>query len=1609
MFNPAQASENIKNEFVDYVATTHFFADKRLQSQFVDELGKTVSRGPLLEVKDIFKSGLSINQLIDKGVLVPSFRDLEAGKPKTNLYKPRLPLDRPLYLHQQKAIETIVDGNNAVISTGTGSGKTNCFLIPVLNDLLKERESGALGDGVRALFIYPMNALANDQMKNIRSILMMFPDITFGVYNGATEEDEDAAIAVYEAMFANESVPELRHRLPNELLSREEMKETPPNILFTNYAMLEHLLFRPKDDVLFSRSDFKFVVLDEAHIYTGATGIETSILLRRLRARIRSTRDTQFILTSATLGSDESSDEDILTFAENLCGVPFKKGSIIRGTREQYIPNGNLQSFPEELYQQLGDEEHFVWEVLSTYGITVDKNLPEDQILYDFILQTDLYAKMRQAAFAANGIIEIAQLSQQLDVSINTAISFVSICTRAQKNGRALIDARYHFFVRSLEGCYLSYGKEPKLFLNRRKTFFQGDEQYAVFEVAICDDCGRIAFVGREKDRSLSQTSKLEDEVEYYYPIEDKNDDIESEEYEDDVTASDTYYLCTRCGAITPVDEAHNEPCECGKSHYIKVVKAKMLSNGARCGNCKTGVYKRVYLGNDAATSVLATALYEELPEVEFYEEENIVKTSNIFARAAQSNRKLAKKTGRQFLSFSDSRQEAAKFACYLGDSYNEFLRRRGICQVIASEGDSMKKHTYTISDFVSLLTNYFTSKKSFAKSNSDESNLTVNSRRNAWVAAVNELSRYSSSTSLTALGIVQFEYLGNTSEIVQSIAEIYHVSPMAAKNLMDLLAFEVVKCGAVSTDTATDINDNDRQYIFYTPSQRFITFMQSPDKKRSTVSNWAPRNKGSNAEEYYKTNRMYYVCNTLGVPEKDAFAFLKDYFDYLTKPEYGNSYCMEDPNRDGTYVMPAHHFRVRVAGDPDAHWYRCKRCGRVSQFNLNGHCSSVRCGGDVEEIDPLTLRENNHFAKLYLSDRMSPLFIKEHTAQLSKKEAAEYQEEFIKKDINALSCSTTFEMGVDVGDLETVFLRDVPPLPSNYAQRAGRAGRSVNAAAYALTFAKLSSHDLSFFKDPKQMIGGVILPPLFKVDNEKIVRRHIYAVALSMFFASNEYMYNHNDAEEFINKKGYQEFISWLNSHPERLKDMLKRSIPDINDLHQRVGINDFSWVDDFSGPDGVFTQLISEYERTVIEFDKQIRQAQKEGNLEGAASIKRKQDIFKRNKLIDFLARGNILPRYGFPVDTVELQQNSTASNIQKLRLSRDLQVAIAEYAPSSEVIADGRLYTSRYIRKSIVRNNRQDWHTAYIGVCDDPTCKTVNYSLTPIGRDGFECISCGKKLTSMNFFESIEPRSGFVAERQDKDVPMTRQEKNYKSEDHYIGNTASKTIDKFNFEFNGVGVHVESTTNDSLLVKSSKDFYVCPLCGFGYAQDEGVGDRSTNKQMEAGFPHVTIAKDHESLFGQYKCLNHDFVKRSLHHVFNTDVAKISFDCDTSNYETMVSVMYAILGAIAKDLNIEKRDIKACLSMKVINHQICQSIIIYDAVPGGAGHSRRLVTKDGMMLYKIFMSALNRMETCNCDPSCYNCLRSYENQKIHDILSRKLAADFLKQFVGAVTVVEE
>lgn len=397
---------------------------------------------------------------------------------------------------------------------------------------------------------------------------------------------------------------------------------------------------------------------------------------------------------------------------------------------------------------------------------------------------------------------------------------------------------------------------------------------------------------------------------------------------------------------------------------------------------------------------------------------------------------------------------------------------------------------------------------------------------------------------------------------------------------------------------------------------------------------------------------------------EASANELLQMYWDEVLRGEESLSTAGNDE-----FYFSTERFTVS-SGTEDIPIYVCDVCGKTTTMNCKDMCTTLKCGGHLRRITHDSLLKDNHYAKLYQSSLMQPLHIKEHTAQLGREEQQKYQEMFVNKEINALSCSTTFEMGVDVGDLETVYLRNMPPSPANYVQRAGRAGRGKNAAAFSLTYAKLSSHDFTYFKNPENMITGKIGVPLFTVRNEKIILRHIFAVALSDFFAKQVDVYNSNNADVLLSGDGWERFCAYLSSKPEHLKDVLKASIPES--MHRVMGINDFSWTEKLVGKDGVLKVAVDEFRGTVQYYIDEYRRLLAEGLTQQAAAVEKKlwsyrrgkEDNRGRNELIEFLVRNNVLPKYGFPVDTVELYQNTNAATDKKLQMVRDLQLAISEY---------------------------------------------------------------------------------------------------------------------------------------------------------------------------------------------------------------------------------------------------------------------------------------------------------------------------------------------------------
>lgn len=1575
LFNPLIASENIKAGYIDYITTSFHFADQSLDDQFAQQLKASgmVAKGPYLEVSGSYQSSKSIKELIAEKRISPLFADLE----KCPEDKKELKVVRALYTHQEKAFEKIKGGANVIVTTGTGSGKTECFLVPMINYLLEKIENRSLQDAINAIIIYPMNALANDQMKRMRKILKDCPEIRFGLYNGNTEYTKQKGLSEYRKTHKNDK--DFPEPLKNEVLSREEMQERPPHILITNYSMMEYILLRPQDDALFRGAQLRFIVLDEAHIYRGATGIETSLLLRRMEARIPNAGKVQFILTSATLGG-RGDNKQIIQFGENLCGVPFEEDNIIRSI-EKHIPQEDTREYPNKLWLELDDPEKDPKSVLKQYNADLSTSNSLNEKLAALCLNSRLYAVMRNAASFPRTVNELReQINMEMPISQDELVAFINVGSQAERGGTELFKVKYHYFIRALEGAYASLGSEKRLFLNRTtETVINGKEQY-VFEIAVCTDCGRIAIAGKIEDNKIVQYSSRTDlDNADFFIIRNKEDQGWFGEEEE--AGEDDYVVCAECGSCTSdKGDKQRMPCDHPKESWIRVHKLKKMDSGrVRCPACGNGHMRRLYVGSDAATSVLATEMYEQMPQEEIVrvEPKAVEKPTRSFFGVTPASHTTKKEKVRQFLSFSDSRSEAAFFAVYMGKSYEEFLRRRGIWHV-AEKLRSQHRYEVSVREFAEELTDYLEVNKSFLDWDHQEERGRPNARRNAWMAIMNEIYNARRSTGLISMGVFSIQYRHNVEAARQLAGALEKQTPIKdVQTLLDLLILDAVYSGAIESKEEK-LNEAQREYVFYSTVQRKLVKIKDNEKARKKyLVGWCGRKRPNG--NLYPNTKIQRIKTNLGLSEAEADELLGQYWDGIISE-------LNDHREEAT--IDVNDFTILLYPFEERPFYRCKRCGKVTPYNIADRCTNIRCNGTLEPYDALKASENNHFARLYRSQQMKPLYIKEHTAQLSKDQQTKYQEAFVSQMINALSCSTTFEMGVDVGTLETVYLRDIPPNPANYVQRAGRAGRSKGSAAFVLSFAKLSSHDFTYYAHPEGMISGKISAPVFSLANEKIIRRHIYAIVLSYFLKQCPEVYDHDNRSKFLLEGGYEQLCDLLAEKPEDLKMLLKASIPEK--LHQDFQINSFGWTEQFIGENGVLSMAVEGFHESIREIEKEITSNQRKHNLQAAAALEKQLKIFRAGKedgqsprsLIDFWVRNNVLPKYGFPVDTVELHTDGKygQDDDKRLNLSRDLQMAIAEYAPGCEVVADGKLLKSRYIRKL---PGKRDWEYGYFAKCAN--CGQDNFSKLPIAADGRPCISCRTKISARKWAKTLEPRMGFTTDGKENEVPLRKPERDYKTDDYYVGDQTRKIIEQQCFQINGKKALLFSTTNDSLVVVGDSEYYVCRICGYA---DEN----------EIPVPH----KNPSGFDCSYNSSNVP-LKVKLSHDFKTDVVKIHFlDGRARDRYLMLSVMYALLEGLSRSMGIERNDIKGCLHLETTEIGLIHTLILYDSVAGGAGHVRRMVTSDGKSFMQVINTAIDLLGECKCSTSCYNCLRNYYNQKVHDYLSRTAALDFLKSWQG-------
>ena len=959
-----------------------------------------------------------------------------------------------------------------------------------------------------------------------------------------------------------------------------------------------------------------------------------------------------------------------------------------------------------------------------------------------------------------------------------------------------------------------------------------------------------------------------------------------------------------RSGAEIPVKKCANH-----KDHPDRIAKCEV------CEYTRGGIgdpVREIVHGSDGPNAVIATALHEQLPDDK-------------------------KKT----LAFADSRQEAAFFAWYVQDSYQKLLNRNLIWRAV-NDG-SIDSKGLSLIDLHARAFKQWEDAKLFKGSDTSETR-----KRMVWRSILKEALTDERRLSLSGVGLIRWSVeLPERLKPPKSAQEPpWNLNADETRELMGYLLDQLRIRYAMALP----------QPPFRVPPWGDIV---SPQKQKSyglgkpggrrDVSEWGGA--ASALVKHYLPNLIDDDSKAQKEKESAAVELMKTVWNAA------RDHDRDEANEANRLLLPGGHngtFRLnhewlRVHKAADSTLRECGTCARLSAYNIRGACPRYRCSGRLKIADMSRLRKN-HYRALYEQEETPVLLeAKEHTAQIEADEARRRQDQFKDGQIHLLSSSTTFEVGVDLGDLEAVFLRNVPPETFNYTQRVGRAGRR-DEPGLALTYCRRNPHDLYHYENPEErVIKGEVKTPLLKMTNEKIIMRHMTAEALGAFFKHDAHRDRFKNVEAFVgdwqNPDAAEELSRFCESSP-MLLESLRRIVPEA--MHQKTGLNDGEWIKRIAGEDSRLAAGVREACAEYLHME-EYREQQYESRQSTGRADQRIRTIASEHTLA-FLSRKAIIPKYGFPVDVVELEIRSSVGGSNLVSLQRDLSQAIAEYAPGSEVVANKRAWKS-YGIKTVPGKAFPIRHYRYTSALD------------------FEHSDENGPALSHQY---ISPIFGFVTQLFDTPKEPTRRASRYYTTRPFFKGFQNDGNPK-QVNMRG-GVSVTEAQPGSLIIlcegKKKEGFYICRSCGY----------HATKREAKHQTPFKSSCG---GSLGRY----------SLGHELVTDVAQMSFPGLVGVWDAY-SLGYAVLLGAAEALGVPDMD----LNMTVTGGSAGPAIVLYDNVPGGAGLVA-LLSQEAVFEETIEKAHERVNGDCGCDSSCYGCLRSYRNQFAHPHLNRINALRILER----------
>jgi len=1046
----------------------------------------------------------------------------------------------PPYLHQQQAFERLRSDSqpcSTIIATGTGSGKTECFLYPLLDHCQRNP-----GPGIKAIIIYPMNALATDQAKRFAEAIhgsqALKDKVRVGLFVGEGEQSPHKSMGEHSV-----------------ITDKDTLRSNPPDILLTNYKMLDYLLIRPKDRALWQHNGsetLRYLVVDELHTFDGAQGTDLACLLRRLKARLNIPKEQLVCVgTSATLGSGEEKTS-LAHYASQVFQSSFDEAGIIgerRKSMQDFLGHALIRyQFlpPEDIGSNLDSDsyESMAEYLLAQYQLFFPGEEPARPD--DAQWRSSLGRQLKEHLFFHNllRLLEqqprsLTELSEEIEKTLprgqatglglpllNSLCALIALARDPDKPKQPLVQLRLQLWVRELRRMVSRVSADAE---DIRLTFAD-DVKHARDQIYLpmvqCSECHATAWVASRPPAQERINADLrtiyssffnrDPEALLLYPLDGAQAPA--------MVKGLTLHLCHACGQL----QADDEVCKgCGDNGLVQVFVpdnnrqttrggVNRLVNDPNCPVC--GAKDSMIIFGSRAASLLSVAIQHS------------------YASPYNDDKKL--------IAFSDSVQDAAHRAGFFAARTWQNNVRMAIAQTLAHALEG----PMALNAFMAFLPRYWSDRtenpaafdplqfvaefiapnmlwyEDYAALAADgqlpEGSTLIEdiNKRLEWEVLAefgfrSRIGRSLERTETAALGFdqaaIERAVATTRSVLAEEIGSLRNLEDQELEHFILGLLLHLKSRGAIYHRFLQVYIENDGKYFLLTrqtylpgfgpgaPVPRFLT-----SKNRHSVFDTLETTRGRSWYQLWLAKVLGY--NRL-LEDNLTMAIYQPVLDALVNEKLLLALTVKDDtvwaiNPEALYVTDA------VAGfaTPD----------RRSQITVpQAMVEQVNGMPSIEAFDTgvYSLQGSDHWLqRFYRQGQIHRVIAEEHTGMLGREAREKVEQTFMAHEKrkpwypNLLSATPTptLEMGVDIGDLSTVMLCSVPPAQANYLQRIGRAGRR-DGNALTLTTAAGHPHDLYFYSDPMQMMAGRVEPPGVFLNASAVIERQLTAFCLDSWVAT--------------------------------------------------------------------------------------------------------------------------------------------------------------------------------------------------------------------------------------------------------------------------------------------------------------------------------------------------------------------------------------------------------------------------------------------------------------------------------------------------------------------------